>query len=234
MDGLCNGELGAGLGFIKDGSLQKLLGIALLMLWTASGLRAQENAPILSGGVQFLSSTVGGNTFFQPAIAPVLVVPLGDHWLVESRADLRGFIAHDNGSTGPYSGQFIATLEYLQLDYIANSHLTVTVGRFLTPFNIYDERFTPFWIRDLQDAPIIFPIGTRPTGSNNGFMFRGVATAHPTWELNYTAYFSVLSTTENYSRGAPLAAGWASFFLWLVWKSAPLTKDFFRMSITTL
>ena len=159
--GSWDGELGDGLRFIKEASLQKLLGIALLMLWTAAGLRAQENCPILSGGVQFLSSTVGGNTFFQPAIAPVLVVPLGEHWLVESRADLRGFIAHQDGSTGPYQGQFIASLEYLQLDYIANPHVTVTVGRFLTPFNIYDKRFTPFWIRD----------------------------------LNYTAYFSVLSTT---------------------------------------
>jgi hypothetical protein len=172
-----------------------------MMLWTAAELRAQVNAPILSGGVQFLSSSVGGNTSFQPAISPVLVVPLGEHWLVESRADLRGFIAQDNGSTGPYSGQFIASLEYLQLDYIANSYLTMTVGRFLTPFNIYDERFTPFWIRDLQDVPMIFPIGTRTTGSNNGFMFRGVIAAQKAWEVNYTAYFSVLSTTENLQSG---------------------------------
>src|SRR4029077_18155591 len=175
----------AGVGLRSNGAtLQKLLGIVLVMLWTATGLRAQTNAPILSGGVQFLSSTVGGNTFFQPAIAPVLVVPLGEHWLVESRADLRGFISHENGSTGPYSGQFIASLEYLQLDYIANAHVTVTVGRFLTPFNIYDERFTPFWIRDLQDAPIIFPIGTRTSGSNNGLMFRGVIAARKAWEVN--------------------------------------------------
>jgi hypothetical protein len=77
----------------------------------------------------------------------------------------------------------------------------MTVGRFLTPFNIYDERFTPFWIRDLQDVPMIFPIGTRTTGSNNGFMFRGVIAAQKAWEVNYTAYFSVLSTTENLQSG---------------------------------
>jgi hypothetical protein len=198
--------------FIEAVTLQKLLGIALLVLWTASGLRAQTNAPILSGGIQFLSSTVGGNTFFPPAIVPVLAVALGEHWLVESRADLRGFISHENGSTGPYSGQFIASLEYLQLDYIANSHVTVTVGRFLAPCNIYDGRFTPFWLRDLQDAPIIFPIGTRTTGSNNGVMFRGVIAARQTWEVNYTAYFSVLSTTENLQSGRTAGGRMGVFF----------------------
>jgi hypothetical protein len=185
--------------------MHRIFGMTLMMLWTAVGLRAQANAAILSGGIQFVSTTVGGTTYFQPVIAPVLVVPLGEHWLVESRADLRGFISHQDVNTGPYQGQFFGSLEYLQLDYIANSHVTVTVGRFLTPFNIYNERFTAIWIRDLQDPPIIFPIGTRTSGSSNGAMLRGVIAARQNWEVNYTAYFSALTTTENL--GAARSAG---------------------------
>jgi hypothetical protein len=181
--------------------MQKMLGTMLATLLCSAGLCAQSNAPILSGAIQFVSTTQGGITFLQPIIAPVLVVPIGEHWLVESRADLRGFIARQDGTTGPYQGHFFGALEYLQLDYIANSHLTVSVGRYLTPFNIYDERFTAIWIRNLQDPPIIFAIGTRTSGSSNGVMLRGVVAARDNWELNYTAYFSALTTTQNLGSG---------------------------------
>jgi len=160
-----------------------------------------QDAPLISGGVGLVSTTNGGATFLQPIIAPVGVLPLGDHFLVESRADLRGFIARSGGTTGPYEGEFFANLEYLQLDYLADSKLTLTVGRFLTPFNIYNERYTPIWIRNLQDVPLIFPIGTRTTGSSDGVMARGVIAGHPSWQLNYAAYFSASSTTEQFASG---------------------------------
>ena len=94
-----------------------------LMLCGLSGASAQSDVPILSGGAGFLTATQGDHTFLQPVVAPVLVVPLGEHWLIESRADLRGFVSRENGTTGPYQGQFFGTLEYLQLDYNVNSHL---------------------------------------------------------------------------------------------------------------
>jgi hypothetical protein len=192
--------------------MNRILGTLLAILMTAVALKAQSDTPILSGAVQFLSTTNAGATTFQPILAPVLVVPIGQHWLVESRADVQGYFARQNGTTGPYQGQFVATLDYLQLDYIANPHLTVSVGRFLTPFNIYDERFTAIWIRNLQDPPIIFPIGTRTSGSSNGAMLRGVVAARKAWELNYTAYFSVLTTTENLQSGRA-AGGRMGMFL---------------------
>jgi len=139
------------------------------------------------------------------------VAPFGDHWLVESRAELLGFIARSNGTTGPYSGQFFASLDYLQLDYIANPHLTITAGRFLTPFNIYNERF-PVWIAIFQDVPIIYPIGTRTSGSSNGGMVRGVAVAREKWIWTYVAYFSAASTTENLQAGRA-AGGRTGVFL---------------------
>jgi hypothetical protein len=161
--------------------------------------------------VGFLSTTNAGFTFLQPVIAPVAVLPLGEHVLIESRADLRGFIAPKNGN-GPYEGQFFPTLEYLQADFLVNSRLTIVAGRFLTPFNIYNERLTPIWIRNFQDAPIIFPIGTRTSGSSDGVMVRGTAAEGRDWQVNYTAYFSALSNVDQFMAGRT-AGGRAGIFL---------------------
>jgi hypothetical protein len=183
-------------------------------LWAQSDPPAESgppNVPILSGALAFQGTTQGGASSFTPIIVPVFVAPLGDHWLIEARGEVQGFIAREDGTTGPYSGQFFANLDYLQVDYIANSHLTVTLGRFLTPFNVYNERF-PLWIANFVDTPIIYPIGTRTSGSSNGGMVRGVALSREKWNLTYTAYASTLTTTENLQAGRA-AGGRAGIFL---------------------
>ena len=188
--------------------LRKVLSTSLLLLAGSSLVSAQENVPIVSGGAGFLGATNGGASFFQPVVAPVLSIPLGNQWLIESRADLRGLISREDGSSGPYQGQFFGTLEYLQLDYNATSHLTITAGRFLTPFGIFTERLSPIWISKFQDAPIITPIGTG--GSyNDGFMVRGALLSNSHYAVNYAAYFSTLSTVSNLEseRGAGGRAG---------------------------
>lgn len=176
-----------------------------MAIWLAfaasSSALAQSDSPIISGTAQFVSTTRGGATFFQPVLMPVLSAPVGKHWLIEARGDLQGFISRENGTSGPYQGQFVTTLDYFQVDYLANSHLTVSVGRFLTPFNVYDERFTAPWVRNLQDAPIIFPIGTRTSGSSDGIMLRGIVASGKSWELNYAAYFSTLVTADQLDSG---------------------------------
>src|SRR4029077_20856999 len=162
--------------FFEEMMFKRFFGVALFLLFSCSQLPAQsESSPILSGGVQFLSTTNGGVTFFQPTIAPVLVAPLGDHWLFESRVTVDEFIGRENGSTGPYHANTFTSIDYLNLSYIVNPHLTVTVGEFLTPFNIYNERLSPVWIHNVADAPSIAGIGTRTSGSSEGGMVRGVA-----------------------------------------------------------
>ncbi|MGB8654609.1 MAG: hypothetical protein WCD23_08815 [Candidatus Acidiferrales bacterium] len=171
--------------------------VAALLSVGASRAAAQADIPIISGGVGFLSETNAGATFMQPVIAPVLTVPLGDRWLVEARADLRGFVARQDGTTGPYQGQFFDTLEYLQVDYNAASWLTLTAGRFLTPFDIFNERLSAVWIDKFQDAPIIVPIGTAQ-GYSDGFMARGALISRPGYVVNYTTYFSTLSNINKF------------------------------------
>ena len=86
--------------------------------------------------------------------------------------------------------------EYAQLDFIANPYMTVTVGRFLTPFGVFNERFYPVWIRNLQTDPLILPIGVGPSNASTGVMVRGGFKAHPKFNINYAAYFSALSTVS--------------------------------------
>jgi len=184
------------------------------LLCSGFGVLAQSSTPdvpIFSGALAFQGTSSAGAHSYTPIIVPVFVAPLGDHWLVESRGELQGFIAREDGTTGPYNGQFFASFDYLQLDYIANSHLTVTVGRFLTPFNIYNER-CPLWIANLVDTPIIYTIGTRTSGSSNGGMVRGVAIARPKWNLTYSAYASAATTVENLQAGRT-AGGRAAVFV---------------------
>ena len=176
--------------------LLRVLRVLLLCLSVGPLLDAQENVPIISGGAGFLGSTQGGVNVFQPVLAPVIAVPFGERWLVETRADLREVISRKNGTTGPYQGQFFGTLEYLQLDFLVDSHLTITAGRFLTPFGIFNERLAPIWIDKFQDAPYVAAIGTGQ-GYSNGVMMRGPVISNNGYVLNYEAYLSALSTIEH-------------------------------------
>ena len=178
------------------GLIARAISTLAIVVLCAFPLRGQSDVPIISGGAGFFDSKFGGVNFFQPVVAPVLTIPLGDKFLIESRADLRGFFIRQNGTSGPYQGQFFPTLEYLQLDYLANSHLTITVGRFLTPFGIYNERVSPIWIAKLQDAPFVAAIG-HGIGYSDGFMLRGPLISNSRYTLNYSAYFSTLSTVNK-------------------------------------
>jgi hypothetical protein len=167
---------------------------------SAASAQAGHDVPLISGGGGMFSSTNEGFTFLQPIVAPVLAFPLGQHFLFESRADLRGFYAQTN-EAGPFHGSFTATLEYMQLDYIANSHLTVSAGRFLTPFGTYGERLGAVWIRNLQDSPLIYGLGTRTSGSSDGVMLRGNVYSNAHVEIDNTAFFSAAITGGQFQAG---------------------------------
>lgn len=181
---------------------RKALAAAVVLCCCAICSPAQsQSAPVPSGAAGVIGTNDNGVPSWQPVIAPVVLAPVGDHILIESRADFRGFLGRSNGSTGPYQGQFFGTLEYLQLDYTFSRSITFVAGRFLTPFGIYNERFTALWIRNLPQAPLIFPIGTRTSGSSNGAMLRTSIGGHGDWQLNVTAFSSGGTRTSHLESG---------------------------------
>jgi hypothetical protein len=152
--------------------------------------------PLISGGTGYLQTVNGGVTSLVPQITPVLLVPFGTHVLLESRAPFVGFFQRRNQTTGPFTGKVFKEVEYAQVDWLADTHLIATAGRYLLPFGLYNERLDPVWIRNLQTPPITALIGTRTSGSGDGFMLRGVAIQKPSYSAQYTAYFSARSNVN--------------------------------------
>jgi hypothetical protein len=170
---------------------------------------AEKPVPILSGGVGYFTNVTGGQAQLNPKTSPVLLIPVGEHWLIESRGEFEGDFRR-TGGTGAYAGPVNKHLDYFEVDYIANPYLTVTTGRFLTPFGIFNERLYPIWIRSLQPDPLIFPIAT---GSSNGAMLRGGFPLNAKANMNYAAYVSVTSIGIHGIESERLAGGRMGFFL---------------------
>jgi hypothetical protein len=162
------------------------------------GIADAQYAPYISGGGGFITSTKGGNTTYIPVIAPELVASLGDRLLVESRATvLESYFPRGGGQPGYKHDSFLG-LSFLQADVVASRHLTLTAGEFLTPFGTYNERLSPIWISNFEEAPLIFSIGTMGTASSVGGMLRGSAYSNDELNVDYAAYFSATSTNSQF------------------------------------
>lgn len=159
----------------------------------AQAPESERPVPILTGTAGYFNFVTAGQNQIDAQINPALLVPLGDHWLIESRAEFEG--AFQRPAAGePYGGQVSKNLDYAQVDYIANPYLTVTMGRFLTPFGIFNERLYPIWIRSLQQDPLILPLSAE---SSDGMMLRGGFTLNAKANLNYAVYASAVSTGHS-------------------------------------
>jgi hypothetical protein len=185
------------------------LACLLTLIWAPTSIAQTDDSerpvPILTGNAGYFTNIDAGDKELVPQVTPVLLVPLGEKWLVESRAEFYGeFERPADGQ--PYAGKIEKDLDYLQADYIANRYVTITAGRFLTPFGIYNERLYPIWIRDLHQVPLIFPL---ESGSSDGVMLRGGIPVNSWANLNYATYFSTLNTNETLDsdRGVGMRAG---------------------------
>ncbi len=188
-------------------------GLFLFLSLTTGPAAAQSSdvekpVPILTGTAGTFSFVTAGQQTLDAQINPVLLVPLGDHWLVESRAEFEGAFQRPPGG-GPYGGPVSKNLDYAQADYIANPYVTVTLGRFLTPFGIFNERLYPIWIRSLQQDPLILPLSAE---SSDGMMLRGGFAVNPKANFTYAAYVSAISTGHNNLQSDRNVGGRMSFF----------------------
>lgn len=187
----------------RRGGLRALLGPAAFLLLLAPGAYAQgppdegvKPVPLLTGSAGFISNFTGGQPDLHPIGTPLVLVPIGQRWVFETRATFENDLVEVPGRSGFHGGPVQKEVEYAQLDFLAASYATVTVGRFLTPFEIFNERLYPVWIRNLQSDPLILPIGIGPSNASTGAMIRGGFKAHPQFNINYAVYFSALSTAS--------------------------------------
>ena len=97
-------------------------------------------------------------------------------------------------------------LEYAQLTYLLNDYITLGAGEFLTPSNVFVERFEALWINKLPDRPLAVYDGIQPERSI-GLEVRGGFPIGPT-RANYAFY---VSNGPNLNAFDPTRAGTLEF-----------------------
>ena len=145
--------------------------------------------PILTGSTAYFTRVNAGQYQDAPSVSPLLLLPLGDKWLVEAKGSYSDTFSKN--AQGDYNGAISYGMSYGQIDYIANRYMTLVAGRFTTPFNIYGERLAPNWIRALQTGPLTSPV---TSGSGLGGMMRGGFPAADSLNVTYALYFSANNT----------------------------------------
>jgi len=64
----------------------------------------EKPVPILSGGAGYFTNVTGGQAQLNPKTSPVLLIPIGDRWLIESRREFEGDFRR-TGGTGAYAAR---------------------------------------------------------------------------------------------------------------------------------
>jgi hypothetical protein len=170
------------------------MGLLCLVCLLSITVQGQEDLgrpiPILTGSTGYFTRVNGGAFQDAPSVSPLLLVPIGDKWLLEGKGNYSRTYA--KGEEGYYEGTSSYGMTYGQIDYLASRYVTITGGRFTTPFGIYGERLAPNWIRPLQITPMISSV---PSGASLGGMLRGGFPAgSEKVNFNYAAYFSANNT----------------------------------------
>jgi hypothetical protein len=72
-------------------SALRILACGLVSVWAAAqSPELDKPVPLLTGSIGNFSFVTGGNNLLDSQVNPVLLVPFGDRWLIESRAEFEG------------------------------------------------------------------------------------------------------------------------------------------------
>ena len=88
-------------------------------------------------------------------------------------------------------GETEVELEFATIDYLLNDWLTLSAGKFFTPFNVFGADLHPAWINKMASRPVIYDKnkGVIPVMTDVGIMASGGA---PLWnedsKFNYAVY----------------------------------------------
>lgn len=168
---------------------------------------AAPTAPALEpslGTTKFLLAGFGTGTFearngsvsnFAATFNPIFLWELSPKLLFESRLELE---LSGSGTN--------LEMEYAQLTYLLNDYITLGAGEFLTPSNVFVERFEALWINKLPDRPLAVYDGILPERSI-GLEVRGGIPIGPT-RANYAFY---VSNGPNLNAFDPATAGTLEF-----------------------
>ena len=176
----------------------RLLPFVLIVLGTWQRGFAQDT-PLLSGGLGFFTNTNNGATSYQPILEPLLAAPIGNRFMIESRAFLVENFNPKGGGQDGYNHSHFINLTYLQGNYILTPHVTVIGGSFLLPFGTFNERLSPLWINNFADGPLVGGLGNMNTGTGLGGQLRGSAISRRKYSIDYAAYFSARSGNEQFT-----------------------------------
>ncbi len=116
-----------------------------------------------------------GSSSFNAGFSPILLWQLTDTLLFEGEVE---FELEDSDTS--------TKLEYAQIAWSPFDFLTIGAGKFLTPMNVFVERYEPSWINKLPDTPLAVYDGILPE-SIVGAQIRGGVPIGPT-RLSYALY----------------------------------------------
>ncbi len=150
----------------------------------------------IAGWAEGMFEARNGNvSTFSASFNPIFLWELTPKLLFESRLEIEPSGAGTN-----------VNLVYAQLSYLLNDYMTLGVGEFFSPSNVFVERFEPQWINKLPDRPLAVYHGILPNISV-GAEVRGGFPIGPT-RANYAFY---ISNGPGLITSDPRAAGTLDF-----------------------
>src|SRR4051794_34202159 len=108
-------------------------GLLGLFIVFALAMQAQDEGPkaipILTGSTAYFTRVTAGQYQDAPSVSPLLLVPVGDKWLLEAKGSYSDTFTKN--AVGDYTGHVSYGLGYAQADYITK-YVTFSAGRFIT------------------------------------------------------------------------------------------------------